>query len=279
MHLAPSSTSASSFQSLTLDRLLPPEFYSHNRTSSSAAMATVVPALDLLDAAIAKLDALIASPGASASSTAPKPRAVAPKAETPAKAAEAATPENSGPPPKAAKAKPAASPKTEAPAGGATAVERFSKALLKIARVTTVDEVENSDKLYKLVCAGLKQYVAKDKLLNSLVTVVLNLKAAKLAGQLSEAMILAADTQLPDGSTLVKALVPPEGSEPGDLVYLEGSAPTTTAVKTMKSDDWKSIVAELAVKSSKATLSSTALVTAKGPVTLPSEIPEGAGIH
>ena len=53
------------------------------------------------------------------------------------------------------------------------------------------------------MCAGLKQYIAKEKLLGSLVAVVLNLKPAKLAGELSEAMILAADATAADGSTLV----------------------------------------------------------------------------
>lgn len=40
-------------------------------------------------------------------------------------------------------------------------------------------------------------------MLDSLVTVVLNLKPAKLAGELSEAMLLAADATAADGSTLV----------------------------------------------------------------------------
>ena len=71
-----------------------------------------------------------------------------------------------------------------------------------------VEEIDSS-KLYKCqvdvgngvtkqVMAGLKQHVAKDDLLHSLVVVITNLKAAKLAGNLSEAMILAAQTPAPD---------------------------------------------------------------------------------
>ncbi len=46
----------------------------------------------------------------------------------------------------------------------------------------------------------------------------------------------------------VRTLVPPAGSEPGDVVYLEGGAPTEAAAKQVKSDDWKKIVEKLAVQ-------------------------------
>ncbi len=42
-----------------------------------------------------------------------------------------------------------------------------------------------------------------------LAVLILNLKAAKLAGELSEGMILAAETSGPDNSTLVRVLDPP----------------------------------------------------------------------
>lgn len=89
-----------------------------------------------------------------------------------------------------------------------------------MARVVSVEEID-SVKLYKCVVelsggimkqvmAGLKQHIAKDELLHSLVVVITNLKAAKLAGELSEAMILAAQAPLPDEpkAELVKALRP-----------------------------------------------------------------------
>ena len=41
--------------------------------------------------------------------------------------------------------------------------------------------------------AGLKQHISREELTGRRVAVVLNLKPAKLAGELSEAMILAAD--------------------------------------------------------------------------------------
>ena len=70
-----------------------------------------------------------------------------------------------------------------------------------------------------------------------------------------------------------------DGSEPGDAIFLEGQAPGATFPKTLKSDFWKKIVAELQVHSSKACCARQTLVTAKGPVHLPSSIPDGAGIH
>lgn len=57
--------------------------------------------------------------------------------------------------------------------------------------------------------AGLQQYLAPEDLLNRLVVVVANLKPAKLAGELSEAMILAAECAAPDGALLVRTLLPP----------------------------------------------------------------------
>ena len=91
---------------------------------------------------------------------------------------------------------------------------------LQVGRVVSVEEID-SVKLYKClvelssgvtkqVMAGLKQHIAKDDLLHSLVVVITNLKAAKLAGELSEAMILAAQAPLLDESKgeLVKVLRP-----------------------------------------------------------------------
>lgn len=64
------------------------------------------------------------------------------------------------------------------------------------------------------VVAGLKQHVAKEALLGSLVVAILNLKPAKLAGEASEAMLLAADSPLEGGGELVKILIPPGEASP-----------------------------------------------------------------
>jgi aminoacyl tRNA synthase complex-interacting multifunctional protein 1 len=92
-----------------------------------------------------------------------------------------------------------------------------------VAQVTSVEEID-SVKLYKCkvdvgsgvtkqVMAGLKQHMAKEHLLHSLVVVITNLKAAKLAGEISEAMILAAqapDPSVPQGECVQVLQVPGE---------------------------------------------------------------------
>jgi aminoacyl tRNA synthase complex-interacting multifunctional protein 1 len=54
------------------------------------------------------------------------------------------------------------------------------------------------------VVAGLKKFVHEYELERRKVCVILNLKPAKLAGQVSEAMILAGSVPTPDGSEIVK---------------------------------------------------------------------------
>ena len=75
-------------------------------------------------------------------------------------------------------------------------------------------------------------------------------------------------------------LVVAEGSEPGDAVFLEGQTQAgSTFPKTLKSDIWKKIVAELKVRSHTACFAEQKLVTHMGPIHLDSSIPDGAGIH
>ena len=62
---------------------------------------------------------------------------------------------------------------------------------------------------YLQVVAGLKQHVEREALQGSLAVAILNLKPAKLAGEASEAMLLAADAPLEGGGELVKVLIPP----------------------------------------------------------------------
>lgn len=54
------------------------------------------------------------------------------------------------------------------------------------------------------VVAGLKKFVKVEELEGRKVCVILNLKPAKLAGQVSEAMILAGSIATPEGSEIVK---------------------------------------------------------------------------
>mmetsp|Transcript_18883 Transcript_18883/g.49199 ORF Transcript_18883/g.49199 Transcript_18883/m.49199 type:complete len:233 (-) Transcript_18883:128-826(-) len=221
----------------------------------------------LLDKAIGQLDAILGATTAQAVPKGSKGQAAPAKAAAPV------------PPP----AQPA-----QQPAVTHEAHALYQKALLKVARVLEVEEVPNSDKLYKLavdvggeqrqVCAGLRQFVPREQLQGRLVVAVCNLKPAKLAGVASEAMLLAADREDASGR-VVRMLEPPPGSQPGDQVFLEGGAPSTDAPKQVKGEVWKGVASALNVaKGHKASVAGVPLVTGKGAVTVPSDIPEGASI-
>ncbi|MHA1310494.1 MAG: methionine--tRNA ligase subunit beta [Candidatus Helarchaeota archaeon] len=99
-------------------------------------------------------------------------------------------------------------------------IEDFAKIKMRIGKIIEVEQIQNSDKLYKLIIdikdkkiqcvAGLKDYYTMEQLKGRLVPVVVNLKPAKLRGVVSEGMILAA--QYKDN---VKILVPEDDIEIG----------------------------------------------------------------
>jgi len=80
--------------------------------------------------------------------------------------------------------------------------EDFEKLDLKVGEITEVEEIPNADKLYKLtinigeemrtVCAGIKQYYAKDDLKGKKIILLANLAPRKLKGIESQGMILVA---------------------------------------------------------------------------------------
>ncbi len=105
-------------------------------------------------------------------------------------------------------------------------VEPFRKLQLRVAEITDVQEHPNADKLYVLkinlgseqrqLVAGMKQFYKPEELKGKHIVVVANLKPAKLRGEESQGMMLAAQV----GDT-VKVLEAPQ-SEPGTDVFVEG---------------------------------------------------------
>jgi methionyl-tRNA synthetase len=90
-----------------------------------------------------------------------------------------------------------------APAGKPTiSYDDFAKLDLRIAKVLEVRDHPNADKLLVLtidlgsekrtLCAGLRQYVAPEALLNKEIVVVANLEPRKMRGIESQGMLLAA---------------------------------------------------------------------------------------
>jgi methionyl-tRNA synthetase len=123
-----------------------------------------------------------------------------------------------GKPAKAAKRQPPVEPPAE------IEFEDFGKILLKVGKVLTAERVSKSDKLLKLevdlgedkprqIIAGVALHYAPEDLVGKLVTVVANLKPAKLMGLESQGMILAAG----DGQTL-QMVTPMQDIAPGSRV-------------------------------------------------------------
>ena len=93
---------------------------------------------------------------------------------------------------------------------------------LKVGRIVRASDHPNADSLLLLevdigktiqVVAGLKAYYSKEEMEGREVVVVSNLKPAKLRGEQSQGMLLAADA-----GENVRLVSPPSGSKPGDAV-------------------------------------------------------------
>jgi methionyl-tRNA synthetase len=118
----------------------------------------------------------------------------------------------------------------------------FSKLNLKVAKIISVSDHYKADKLLLInidlgketrqLVAGLRPYYDDPQVLvGKHIIVVTNLEHANLRGEVSQGMMLAAET---DDSKTVKALEAPK-STPGDQVYIEGIAP---GQETIKFDDF-----------------------------------------
>ncbi|KAJ7549686.1 hypothetical protein O6H91_07G062400 [Diphasiastrum complanatum] len=167
--------------------------------------------------------------------------------------------------------------------------ELFDKAHIQVGLVLSVEDHPVAEKLYvckvevankelRQVVAGLRKFISKSELLGKKVCVILNLKPAKLAGQVSEAMILAGDSHVPDTQEVVKVLEPPSNSSIGDQIYLQGGTASANPAKQLSSKIWEKIVPLLKVVGGFATFDGTLLVNSTGAVRVDG-LPDGSGIH
>lgn len=177
----------------------------------------------------------------------------------------------------------------DAAAYGPDLSEDFDKAHLQVGCVVAVDDHPVAEKLYvckveiakgefKQVVAGLRKFIPSSELLGKKVCLVLNLKPAKLAGQLSEAMILAGEASEINTSLNVKVLQPPLDASVGDRIYLEGSVPSTKPAKQLSSKIWEKLAPLLSIHGGIAKFNKRSLVASSGVVTAP-DLPDGASIH
>lgn len=102
-------------------------------------------------------------------------------------------------------------------------IEEFAKIKFKIGTILSVENVKDADKLLKIqvdtgkekrqVIAGIAPWYKPEELVGKQVCIVANLKPAKLRGELSEGMLLAAS-----GKEYVTILSPEKKVEPGSKV-------------------------------------------------------------
>lgn len=96
--------------------------------------------------------------------------------------------------------------------------EDWEKLDLRVAQIKKVEDVEGSERLYKIlldvgelgkriVCAGIKKYYSKEKLVGKKVVYFANLKPRRIFGIESEGMLLAAS----DSEKKRVVLISPEG--------------------------------------------------------------------
>lgn len=81
--------------------------------------------------------------------------------------------------------------------------EEFKKVEMKVGKIVDVQEIEGSEKLYKLIVdfgnekrqavSGIKQYYKKEELIGKKFVFVTNLERKKIFGVESQCMILAAE--------------------------------------------------------------------------------------
>ena len=172
--------------------------------------------------------------------------------------------------------------KEKKPAAVVEDVDPILKSKLAVGVVVDVGYVENSDKLYlckvdvgeaepRQVVTGLRAYVPEDVLKGAKVLTILNLKPAKLAGQTSEAMILATEF---DGQ--VKLVGVPADANAGDAVGAAGFTAPETFPKECKSKFWAAVQEKLNVKGGKAYYGDAVLACASGECT--ADAPDGSGI-
>ncbi len=132
----------------------------------------------------------------------------------------------------------------------------MSKLDIRVGKVVSIELNEQGDKLYnekidigngeiRTIASGLREFVKIEDLKDSLVVVICNLKPRNLKGWVSHGMILCAETK--DQKT-VEPLRPPQGSNPGDLVFI-GDLPREPA--SDKKCPWDKVCNDLVVNDKK----------------------------
>lgn len=131
---------------------------------------------------------------------------------------------------------------------------------LRVGLIKSIERHENADSLYVSqiqigpdaentvqVCSGLVGLVPMDRLENSRVVIVNNLKPSKMRGVKSEAMLLCADGKTQAGETKVDPVSPPTEAPLGGLLEFTGIEEEVPDKKRIKSKVFEEISQELTV--------------------------------
>lgn len=109
--------------------------------------------------------------------------------------------------------------------------------------------LEHGDRILQ-ICSGLVNFIPIDKMTGRNVVVLENLKASKMRGEVSEAMLLAAE-KMKEGTpeeTEVELVTPPDGTELGERLQFENYE-SSEAPPRLKSKAWLDIQLRLATNS------------------------------
>ena len=135
-------------------------------------------------------------------------------------------------------------------------VHPMSKLDIRVGKIIKIVPNEQGDKLYneeidigngeiRTIASGLRDFVKIEDLKDSFVVVICNLKPRNLKGWKSHGMILCAETK---DQKIVEPLRPPQGSNPGDLVFI-GDLPREPA--SDKKCPWEKVCNDLFVNDKK----------------------------
>ncbi|KAL9646397.1 hypothetical protein ABK040_013912 [Willaertia magna] len=170
-------------------------------------------------------------------------------------------------------------------------VDLFATSCLVVGQIESVKAHPESEKLYQVtlnigteqrknVLAGLRKFYSEEELKDRKVIAIINLKPRKLAGMLSEAMLLAGSTITEDNVEKVKLLeVPEEGVSIGERIILENDDVNNYVPQETICKKWEDVVKGLKVLENKPTFNGRNFITSNGKLTCKCELPNGSEIH
>lgn len=109
------------------------------------------------------------------------------------------------------------------------------------------EEIDCGEEKPRTIVSGLRSFVKKEDFEGKNVLIFANLKPQKMAGQLSEGMVLCGTNE---ERTHVQLIIAPEGCKPGEIVTVEGQSPAQPDESvniSRKNNPWTSCVSDLQI--------------------------------